>query len=254
MKKLLLITIGILLIESVLAFNAIQNITVIILPGIIDVFSPVQDAVYNNRMVLINLSMSANVSYFKYADNGGSLRTLCRKCDSYSKKKPFDDGFHELTIFGIFNIGTVYNYVNFMVDSKKPRILKTNPRRGFATGFFEVEFEEENPVSLFLNYGNELRNAELNISECEKKKTKRICNVSVELADYDLQEIEYWFNITDIAGNSDESKNISIDVDVSAPIISFFNYSINGEYVTFLLNITEPNFEEVDYIDWSDLN
>jgi hypothetical protein len=257
MKKLLLVMIGILLIGSVSALTKTQNVTVTILPGAIDVFSPVQDAIYNERMVLINLSMSAKVKFFKYSiDGDDKLVTLCRNCDSFSRKKPFDDGFIQLTIFGMFDEGNVIEKRNFTVDTKKPKILKTKPGRGFATGLFEVEFQEANPVSLILSYGNNVtgyRNSELNLNGCEEKRTKKICNTTVNLEDYDGQEVEYWFNITDIVGNMDESKKRKLDVDVSKPIIENFNFTINKKYVTFLLNISEPNFDNVNYIDNSDL-
>lgn len=257
-KILLIITMCILLTGGVFAFNATQNVTVIILPGHIDVFSPVQDAIYDNRMVLINLSMSAKVKFFKYSiDGDDKLVTLCRNCDSFSRKKPFDDGFIQLTIFGMFDAGNVIEKINFTVDTKKPRILKTKPTRGFATGLFEVEFQEANPTSLILNYGNNItrfRNESLNINECAIKKLKYYCNASVDLQDYDLEEIGYWFNITDIIGNSDASKRRTLDVDVSKPIINNFNFTINKKQVTFFLNITESNFDEINYIDNSDNN
>ena len=55
---------------------------------------------------------------------------------------------HQLTIFAMFDSGNVYEYINFTVDTKKPKITKTEPRRGFANGIFEVEFiepSEQNP-------------------------------------------------------------------------------------------------------------
>lgn len=251
----LLLILLISLVGSVLAFDVNQNITATILPGTIDVYSPVQDAIYDYRMILINLSMSAEVKYFKFSDNGDRLRTLCRKCSSYSKRKAFDEGFHELTIFGMFDAGDVTERINFTVDTKKPKIIKTNPTRGFATGLFEVEFEEENPISLFLNYGNNVagyRSDELNINECSIKKGKHYCNESVNLQDYDLQEIEYNFNITDIIGKFDKSKTKKVNVDVSAPIINSFNYTQEKRYIIFTLNITELNFEEINYIDFNE--
>ena len=65
MKKISLILIGILgifLIGSVLASTVEQQVTVTILPGAIDIYSPVQDAIYTDRMVPINLSMSAELA------------------------------------------------------------------------------------------------------------------------------------------------------------------------------------------------
>ncbi len=255
MKKLVLLLalLGILLIGNVLALTSYQNVTVNILPGDIEVYSPVQDNFYDNRMVLINLSMSANVSYFKYADNGdGKLVSLCRKCDSYSKKKPFDDGFHELKILAIFDSGTITKYINFRVDSKKPIIKKTEPVKGFTSGFFEVEFQEENPVSLILHYGDSnpgMREQAVDLEACQNYKNRKICQINVDLTDYDGQEIEYWFNITDVFGRSDESKGKKVEVDLSNPIINYFDYSIKGRYATLNMSIDEKNFNSVEYRD-----
>ena len=268
MRKILILMLGILLFGSVLVLGlgVTQNVTVTILPGTIDVFSPVQNAVYGDRMVAINLSMSSQVKYFKYIDNGGSLTTLCRNCNEYGflklKRKPFNDGFHNLTILAIFESESVYEYRNFIVDSKKPRITKTEPVRGFATGLFSVEFQEENPKSLFFNYGNEvtrLRNEQVILENCYSPKINKMrCDIEINLTDYDLQEITYWFNITDIVGQYDESKPKKINVDVSKPIINYFNYTQgtgrNARYITFFLNITELNFNKINYIDYSEGN
>ena len=247
----LLVMLIVITIITVSAETIEQQVTVTVLPGAIDVYSPVQDDVYTNRHVPINLSMSTE-AYFKYADNGDRSRTLCRRCDEYGfsrrKTKPFDDGFHQLTIMAIFDSGTVYHYVNFTVDTKDPKIKKTEPRRGFADGFFTVEFQEENPVSLFLNYGNELRSAEVDLSQCtEPRRNRKKCQIEVDLEDFDGEEIEYWFNMTDIVGNIAESKKKKIDVDVSPPVINLFNYTIDRRRVSFLFNITEPNFDEIGY-------
>ena len=44
--------------------------------------------------------------------------------------------------------------ITFFTDSVLPRIYSTQPTRGFADGNFMVQFVEQNPVSLTLNYGN----------------------------------------------------------------------------------------------------
>ena len=259
MKNVLIIMLGILLSCAIVGAVVVeQQVSVTVLPGAIDVYSPMQGEVYEKRQVPINLSMSSN-AYFKYAVNGDRLRTLCRNCNEYGfdrvKRKPFDDGLNVLRIVAIFSSGEVNHYVNFTVDTKDPKITKVSPRRGFASGEFVIEFQEANPVSIWLNYGNNEtgnRSKEAVLGDCYvPKRNRKACNVSVNLDDYDLQEIKTWVNITDIVGNVKTSKPRKIKVDTSKPVVDWFNWTRDGRRVTFKLNITEPNFDEINYIDYN---
>lgn len=256
MKKFLLIIIGILLIADVFALVAEQNVTVTIISGETKIYSPINETVYNSKIIPINLSADSQADYLKYIDNGDEIIILCKNCNEYGfsklRRKSFDEGFHNLIIATVIEGKTFYEYTTFIVDTKNPKITKTSPQRVFSNGSFEVEFQEENPISLWLNYGNNqtgLKNQEVDLNKCKEEKTGKKCSVNVSLNNYDLQEIEYWFNITDILGNYDNSRIRKLNVDISTPIINSFNYTINKNKVTFSLNITEPNFEEVVYID-----
>lgn len=267
MKKLfLLLILAITLATYAIALETTQKVTVTVLPGDIDIYSPIQKGIYSERMVPINLSMSSEVNSFKYSDNGDRLRTLCRNCDEYGftklKRKPFDDGFHELTIAAIFDAGTIYKYINFTVDSKAPRITKTEPKRGFASGDFEIQFLEENPALVALHYGSknpgqETKNLDIN-NDCHIDRGKHYCKINVDLEEYDEEEIEYWFEVEDIAGNTDESKPTKVNVDMTGPILnnpySFWEQGKGkyNKYIYFNINITEKNFEEISYIDLND--
>ena len=253
---LLIILIGIFSFSIASSLQIEQQVRVTVLPGSIDVFSPVQNEIYENRMVPINLTMNTEVVRFTYIDNERKPGTLCRRCSEYGytklKRKPFDDGFHQMTILAEFESGTVYHYVNFTVDTTKPIIKSTEPSRGFATGLFSVEFDEENPESVFLNYRNEtdMRSEEIDLSECYDYKRKTRCDVNVSLTYYDGQEIEYWFNITDIIGNFDESRARKLDVDMTAPkLLNPDSFWKRGEgrysdYAYFDMEIDEKNFDE----------
>lgn len=35
------------------------------------------------------------------------------------------------------------------------------------------------------------------------------------------------------------------------PILNYFNYSIDRRRVEFIFNVTEINFDEINYIDWN---
>ncbi len=258
MKKLALLISTLLLISTTLALTVTQNVSVNVLnPLNVTVLSPVQGSLYGSRQVLISIIYGIETESLQFSDNGAKFRQQCSHCDSYHNKKPFDNGFHELVIKSVSPLPNqdVLTYINFTVDTKNPSIRKTEPRNGFATGLFSVEFQEENPTSLSINYGNDaigFRNSEVDLGTCLKDRSDTICETQINISDYDSQEIAYWFNLTDIMNNSDSSRKREIEVDTSPPIITFFNYTKDGRYIKFLANITELHFEEATYIDNSD--
>jgi hypothetical protein len=259
-KGMLILMLGILLVGTVIALEMEQTVTVTVLSGAIEVHSPIHNSVYDHRMVPVNLTMSSEVNYFKYSDNGGNFRTLCRECDEYGserlKRKPFDDGAHQLIIKAMFDSGDIFHYANFTVDTKDPKITSTMPRRGFADGWFSIDYKEQNPTSMFLNYGNDLvgwRSQEVDLEDCySPRRNKDRCDVEVNLSDYDLQEIKYWFNLTDLTNAYDDSRPRAIEVDVSPPRIDYFNYTRAGRSTYMNINITEENFDKILYIDYAD--
>ena len=98
-------------------------------------------------------------------------------------------------------------------------------------------------------------NSPVNISKnCAYENRKYNCNVNVPLAGFHNQEISYYFNLTDIAGNFDTNKKTSLTVDTKAPIINSINFSIERRTLTLQINITEQNMLEANYIDQADLN
>jgi len=92
------------------------------------------------------------------------------------------DGNYTFHFVAVDVVGNeVYLNRTFYVDSKKPKIKTTEPRRGYADGNFEVQFQEENPKKLFLNYGNLItgyRNAELNIQDCNEERNRYTCEIN----------------------------------------------------------------------------
>ena len=227
----------------------------------LSVYSPAQNAIYTERSIMLDLAVNeeTDIYYYDNIEDRGMWTRVCTDCLGYSRERSFDEGLNNLTFKAVDAVGNEA-FVNraFFVDSKKPKIKKTEPRSGFASGEFYVEIQEANPSSLVLHYGDAnpgMRTAEVDLETCEDIKgnsQKKACNIFVPLIDYDGQEIEYWFNVTDIAGNSDESKHLSLDVDTTAPVLDYFNYIIDGRYVTFNMSITEENFDVVEYFDNSE--
>ena len=272
-KTFLWILVSVLLVGTIFAFTMNQNLVVEILPGGITVYSPVQDAIYGERLVPINLTMSTEVFYFKYSDNGSGLKTLCRNCNEFGfsevKKKGFSDGFHELVIFGVFENGNVSEIRNFTVDSKIPKVikttpkvkLKTNPLRTSVTNGsdFTVKYNEENvrEVLLGINPVNSSVVTVVNITDqCNESGRGILCNFQVDLTAFDGQQVFYWINITDIANHTGSSRPIKVFVDTTEPVLTVnapVDNSTYGRQVPFNLSVNEQ-VSSLEFIDNTDKN
>ena len=225
---------------------------------VINFTSPLENGLYVKRAVplIFTVSERADVFYTDLDDGRGRWTRVCQDCTSYGNSRSFDEGINNIQ-FRIVDMAENEDYKNisFFVDSKKPKITKTEPRRGFANSDFYVQFMETNPSSLIITYGNLItgfRNANVDLNSCVIDRTRTNCDISVDLNDYDGEQIDYFFNITDIAGNYHESKANTLEVDNTIPVINAMNYTQDGNRVTFNFNITEKNFDVIEYMDTSE--
>lgn len=218
--------------------------------------------VYNNRRVQFNITTvdeSARLVYINDNENNPRERLLCRNCDEYglTRKKlvSLKEGENNLTIIAINQTGGHEEEgVSVFVDSVEPRIRKAEPTRGFTDGNFFIDFEELNPVQVLLHYGNTQsgqRIQNVNISECDLDRTYE-CNVEVNLTDYEAEEINYFFEVIDVANNTDHSRTRTLDVDLTDPVINSFEGDVDGKRIEFTLDISELNFDRVTYVDLMD--
>jgi hypothetical protein len=230
----------------------------------VDISSPIINSVKSTiegKSVTFTLNVTeAFFDSLNYIDNleaNPKEKTLCTKLVEglCIKKISLSEGEHDITIIARDEAGNSANTsVFFFTDSKKPIIKKTSPGSGFASGLFEIEFEEANPSFLLLNYGtdSEIRTAVLDLNLCTQTGRKTNCSVFVNLVDFEEQEINYQFNLTDKAGSSVLSKEKTLAVDTIPPAVNFFNYTISDKTVTFTINLTEKNFDKVEYKDETD--
>lgn len=242
------------------------NTTLDITPPVLTINSPSNNAVYKVRNVLFDIRTNEPATYY-YLDNingRGRWKSIGSNKQSISKTINFKDGLNDVTIKAVDrNKNENITRLVFTVDSKEPKITKTFPKKGFANGELSVEFIEENPVELVLHYGNSavgFRQMEFNIAECETDRSKKTCEDSVVLSDFNEQDIEYWFVLEDIAGSTFESKHLVLSVDSSGPVLlnpsSFWSQGKGkfNKYIQFNMEINEPNLEEVSFIDNNDVN
>ncbi len=225
---------------------------------IITMHSPIKE-LFENKKVLFDIELNEKVAKLEYSDNNGNFKRLCRDCEKYQRNKGFKEGKHDIIIKAIDRAGNkAEEFFSFFIDSNKPKITILNPKRGFTNGDFEVQFKEENPVEFILNYGKEgsWENKNIDLETCyDYRRDRKKCDIEIDLTSYDGQEIEYWFEMKDIAENKDESKKIKIDIDTTAPVLNdeeFWNQGIGryNRYIYFSFDITEENFDRINYIDY----
>ncbi|MBS3093110.1 hypothetical protein J4456_00845 [Candidatus Pacearchaeota archaeon] len=226
-------------------------------PPEINVFSPVDNAIYNSSKVPFNIQ-SNEPATLSYLDMRGRWKRLVSLSRLFTKSLTFSDGLNNITIKGEDRNGNEMLVTrSFYVDSEEPNVRSINPRDGFANGMFDVQFSEENPKVLKLHYGNVMsgmREKIVDINTCTIERGRYTCQTSVDLKDYDNEEITAYFHLVDIAGSSDESKHVMLDVDSTAPVLnnpsSFWMQ--DEKYIVFNISITEINFDEISYIDSSE--
>ena len=227
-------------------------------PPSINLVSPKEGDLFTEKSIplIINLNEQGSLFYMDLLDHRPRWSRICSGCSSYSNDKRFNEGENSIKIKAVDNSGNEnYTEVSFFIDSKKPKIKNTFPRDNeFANGEFIVEFQEENAKNLTLYYGNSFRTKKLNINnDCVfDGKRKYICSTNVDLNDFDQQQIEYYFVLSDIAGGVDESKHVFVNVDNTAPVLknpgNFWTQdSEKPKYIYFNLSVDEINFNEVVY-------
>jgi len=238
-------------------FNLSLNATIDL-----NVYSP-ENKLYNNKKIVFNISASEilyKIEYINYNDASPRLKSLCTNCEEYGflklRRITLNEGDNNITIRGTGEFGQVVEKNIFLkIESKQPKIIKTFPERGFVSGIFNISFEEENPMNVTLSYGNigiGFRIGKVDLPNCVLERKKWSCGINVNLFDFDGQEIEYYFSVVDVANNTAISKIRSLDVDFTPPIINEFGYTIMGNRVKFDFNITENNFNRINYIDYNE--
>ncbi|MEK6800977.1 MAG: hypothetical protein AABY05_03515 [Nanoarchaeota archaeon] len=228
------------------------------------IFSPMEK-VYDSRRIQLNITTSqlaSEIGFINHNDRVPKFRKLCLDCDEYgnSRRKylSLSEGENRIDVIASSNSGeSVAKSIFLIVDSRAPVISSTKPRKGFSLGTFEVEFREQNPRELILHYGNSLsgfRESEFNFSQCSKEREVYDCSGEVNLSDYDGEKIVYSFVLNDVSNKTANSKEITLDVDFTSPLIISYDIDVTGRYLQLFSRIDELNFDQVRYIDHFELS
>lgn len=226
-----------------------------IVPPLLNLFLPLEGTVYNDRRVKFHIETDefVDLEIIDNTDFGSRIRRLCNNCVIFKDFLSFTDGLHNIIIRATDASGNfAIKEVSFFVDSSRPRIFKTEPRKGFANGNFLIEFREENPLAIKLFYGNTLSGfnvVDIESFSCSFFHRRNICLVSIDLTDFDGEFIDYWFSVKDISGLEDVSRIVRLGVDITPPIIMDLFYSVKSRRATITLEIDEPFFNFAEYLD-----
>ena len=240
--------------------NVGGNTTIDSQPPKLEINNPIEGRIYNSRVVLLDLQVDEKSDiYYTDLDKWGRWIPVCNDCFGYERTRSFSEGPNRIQFRASDVVGnTAYKNVSFFIDSMKPRILREEPKDGFTSGDFSIQFKEDNPVGLFMTYGDV--NPGFNVheidigSECQLDRGRYYCDTHINLTAYDGHEILYWVTLRDIAGTSTDSrKHNGLDVDTTSPVINSLTHTISNRYVNFAVNVTEENFDGATY-SYTDTN
>ncbi len=226
-------------------------------PPSLTITSPLNNALLIGRSIpfILSTSEKSEILMLDNINGRGQWSRVCSGCTSVNQKRSFAEGFNNFTIKAKDIMGNaVYQNLFFFVDSKKPQITKTLPvNKAFASGTFDVQFIEANPVTLMLHYGNSaagMKEKTLDITnECLLSKGKYTCSTDVPISGFDGQQIGYQFHLIDKAGNEVMSKQLNLSVDTTFPKIDSFVAVPNKKVIALDIMIEEQNFADVSYMD-----
>ena len=232
-------------------------------PPVISMCFPINGTISPSSKQYIKCSADkASDWYYQDSSSMGDWKKLCDNVVSCDKSVSFSEGAHSITVKAVDkygNEGTIGR--SFSIDSQKPKIYKTLPKKGFSDGKFSVEFKEANPKSLILYYGTKTKAFDLNqlSSKCSESNSgssgKTVCEIEADVAEFDGQTIQYWFELTDVADSIASSKKISVQVDNTAPkLLNPDNFWTQGtgksnKYIYVSMLVEENNLDYVKYSD-----
>jgi len=223
--------------------------------AILTVNVPQEGQTYDSRYLTVDLSYETNAMFY-YENNAGNWREICRRADTNCEKRlRFNEGANSISFKGIDSSGqsSEVNTVNFIVDSKKPRLSTMSPKSNSIVNesdLFKIKYTEDNVQDVTLFFGND----NLTNSTCESGKNQE-CYFDPNLEEYDGQTIWYWFSVSDKL-QTVESRKTKVIIDTKAPNITNTMTTIQsgdgtaqGKRVEILVDVNEANLEDISYTD-----
>ncbi len=228
------------------------------------IYSPLKE-IYDSRRIFFNLTTSKEVEkieYINWNDRNPRWRRLCINCEEYGfdkkRTKTLGEGENKIGIRATHKFESVEEVnISFFVDSRTPKISKTEPRRNAVINGskFYIKYTEDNlqNITLFYIDGGIFRNITKNNTECLSGKNQE-CVFNANLTDYNGLWTDYWFEIRDKI-NTKESRVTRVFVDVVSPNLTIYlpqNAPYDSRRVQF--NMTASEDVNLYYIDNNDKN
>jgi len=237
--------------------SSFENASIDSSPPVMIINNPLNNQIYDSKSVLINIELdeTGDLYYLDNINEPDRWVRICSDCDIYNRNKNLNEGFNNITFKAVDVLGhESYETRTFTIDSKIPRIHKTEPRSEYASGLFQVQYTEANIKTITLFYGNiETGFKTESSTECTSGE-KQWCSFNVDLKDYNDERIQYYFEIEDIAGNIKKSQiRQNLRVDTIFPIFnnptSYYTQGVgrDSRYLYFTFNITEKNLDKITY-------
>jgi len=238
--------------------NALWNFSIDTTPASsVQIITPIEKW-YNERRIELNITgINGDFSLIKYSDDGERFLTLCRNCDSYDRLRSFDEGKNNISVMAYDYAGNyVSDFVVFYVDSKEPILSKQEPRnRKEGNGNFKIKYREDNlqNVTLYYKGENEINFNTETFYHCENGNNVE-CNISLNLNNYNDEDIEYCFSIFDLFGSDDTCRRpYEITIDTVSPVL-IVNVPENTTYyernIYFDIEVSEET--DIKFIDFED--
>ncbi len=235
------------------------------IPDILDliVHTPEEKDYHMNKIpiALRTTQTASSIEWYNANDKNPRFLTLCRDCNEYgiSKEKfrSFKEGENNIIVRATDLFGMIIEKdLRFTVESKPPIIFTTTPHTGFALNPFSIEFREENPTLLSITYttDRETNTQELDLLACEKRKKRTQCTHTLDLTPFDGQTISYYFTLTDSADNQATSRERTLMVDLTPPVINGVEAIPNRNGVELVLDVREDNLAEITYRNQNERN
>jgi len=198
-----LVVLSILILATNIIYAAESNLqaNVIVLGEFpfITINNPIDNAWYNSKSIILNVSLLEKVKYLYYKINTKSFSKLCSNCDAYAKKKGFLKGENNLTIRALkYDNTNEYSSITFYIDSIKPKISSTYPSK-IGNGLFGVKYREANLRKVTLFYWPSTNPSNIKSKEftnCNSGTNIR-CYDNVDISEYNGKYIYYKFELKD---------------------------------------------------------
>jgi len=233
---------------------------------VITLNNPVQNQNHSSKKVFLDIKTDEPVYELEYKDlndNNPKFKRLCRNCEEYNKTKTFKDGNNNIIIRAVDYVGHSSEIsADFFVDSTPPKIRKILPKDNSLTNgtIFSVEYDEENLKDIKLILQNSTGTTEISLTNCQSGR-RQTCEIEQSLKQYDGEQVQFYFTISDPASETTSSKNI-ITVDSMPPTITInkpINSTIfNNRRIELDIELTEPallKYKDKEYKDCKfDLN